>query len=202
MALEFGDMSRRGQWSVIGLVCVVLIVVFYYYVYSPGMEETTQMRAQIAQLRLDNQRTLEIANQLPQLEAELAQLETRLEILKTILPEAQQTDFLLRIVQRAAADSNLEIRRFTFQSQVLHDFYAEMPLELDVTGTYHNLALFFDRISKFARIITVGQVSIQALTDGTGGTVQSTFTASTFFFLPDEEVEAADLAADPTTAGS
>ena len=200
MALDFGDMSRRGQWMVIGGVCAVMAGAFYYYVFSPNQERVGYLRGQIASIRNEIQRTRQIAEQLGELQAELEGLESRLATLKNILPEMQESDFLLRIVQRAASDSNLQIRRFTWEDDVLHDFYAETPLELDVTGTYHNLALFFDRISKFARIITVGQVSIEALTDGTGS-IQSTFTASTFFFLPEEEVATEPAEGAPTGAG-
>ena len=198
MAFEFGDMSRRGQWGVVGVVCLAFVVVFYMYLWSPRSERITSMRNEIANVQLEIQRTRQVAEQLPELETEIAELEGQLAILKNILPEEQESDFLLRRVQSAASDTNLDLRRATFQDPILHDFYAEAPMELDVTGTYHNLARFFDLISKFARIITVGQVSITALQDNTvPGSIQATFTASTFYFLPEEEIPVAD----PTTGG-
>jgi len=198
MALEFNQMSKQGQWGVIGGVCVAIVGLFYWFSWAPTAERVTLMGAQIAQMQVDNQRTREVADQLPQLETDLVTMEANLETLRHILPEARETDVLLRSLQSAAADSNLNLRRSTYQPPVLHDFYAEAPIELDLIGTFHDLAMFFDRVSKFGRIVTVGEVSISAVTDGSPNTIQATCTASTFYFLPDAEVVDPDAAA---TAG-
>jgi type IV pilus assembly protein PilO len=184
MAFDFNTMSKQGQWGLIGFFCVALAGVFYYYVWSPNAVVETRLRTEIGDIQLENQRTRQVANQLPQLEAELEVAEAQLATLSNILPEEQQTDALLRSLEQAASDSNLAIRRTSFPAPILHDFYAEMPMELDLVGTYHDLALFFDRISKFGRVVTVGQISIRTLAEGPN-TIQATCTASTFFFLPD-----------------
>lgn len=186
MALEFKEMSKQGQWGTVGFICVAVIGVFYYYVWAPAAEETARLTAEIEQMSLENQRTLLIADQLPQLEAELAVLEGQLVTLSNILPEEQQAVSLLRTLQQSATDVNLEIRRFDQQAVILHDFYAEVPIQLDLVGTYHDLALFFDRVSKLGPIVTVGEVSIRALQqDGSADTIEAQCTASTFYFLPD-----------------
>lgn len=191
MAFDFNEMSKNGQWGVIGVVCVAFIGVFYMYVWTPNADRTTFLQGEVDTIRLENQRTRLVADQLPELEAEVATLEGQLEVLSNILPDAQEADVTLRRLNTAAADSNLQQRRTTFQNPVLHDFYAEVPIELDLVGSFHDLALFFDRISKFGRIVTVGQVAIQALEDGSPNTVQATCTASTFFFLPEAMIAGA-----------
>ena len=199
MALEFNEMSKQRQWGTIGFISVVVIAVFYYYVWAPRAEETMRLDAEIQQMQLANQRTRLIAGQLPQLEAELAMMEGQLATLSSILPEEQQTDTLLATLQQSATDVNLEIRRFDQQGEVLHDFYAEVPIQLDLVGSYHDLALFFDRVSKFGRIVTVGEVSIRALQAGGIDSIEAQCTASTFYFLP--EVEVADPDAVAATGG-
>lgn len=183
MALEFSAMSRRGQWSVIAGLCLAAMVVFYIYVWSANQDRIRQVSSQISQLEMEIQRTRVVAAQLPELEAELERLEQRLEVLMHILPEALETDQLLRRVQAAASDSNLNIRRATFQDPIPQEFYAEYPIALELSGTYHNLARFFDRIGKFARIINVDQVTVQAFQGAGVETVQAACTAKTFFFL-------------------
>ena len=199
MALEFNQMSKQGQWGVIGILCAAILGAFYYFIWAPQAERANILDAQIVQMRIDNERTREIADQLPQLEAEVAAMEDQLETLRHILPEASETDALLRRLQSAAADTNLELQRTDYQPPVLHDFYAEQPIQLEVLGTFHDLARFFDRVSKFGRIVTVGRVSISAVTDGGPNTIQSQCTASTFYFLPEDQVSAQDAAA--TTGG-
>ncbi|MCH7823989.1 MAG: type 4a pilus biogenesis protein PilO [Acidobacteria bacterium] len=195
MAFEFNEMSKQGQWGTIGVICVAVIGAFYYYVWAPRAEETVQLSEQIEQMQLDNARTLLIAGQLPELEAELVVLEGRLATLSNILPDEQQTDSLLRTLQQSATDVNLEIRRFDQQAVILHDFYAEVPIQLDLVGSYHDLALFFDRVSKFGPIVTVGEVSIRALQAGGADTIQAQCTASTFYFLLEADVADPDAVA-------
>jgi type IV pilus assembly protein PilO len=199
MAFEFNTMSKQGQWGVIGGLCLVIAGAFWYLSWAPTAERAQVLTQQIAQMQIDNQRTKEIADQLPQLEAELENMEAQLETLQNILPEAREADVLLRSLQTAAADSGLNLRRWENQTQILHDFYAEVPISLDLVGSYHDLAIFFDRVSKFGRIVTVSQVAISAVTDGGPDTIQALCTASTFYFLPEEEVAARDAAA--TTGG-
>ncbi len=201
MAFEFNAMSKQGQWGTVGFMCVAVIAIFYYYIWAPRAEEVTELSSQIEAMQLDNQRTRVEAGRLPEVEAELEVMEGRLVTLSNILPEEQQTDSLLRTLQQSATDVNLEIRRFDQQAEILHDFYAEVPIQLDLVGNYHDLALFFDRVSKFGPIVTVGEVSIRALDQATSGrdTIQAQCKASTFYFLP--EVEVADPDAVATTGG-
>ncbi len=199
MAREFNQMSKQAQWGTVFVICAAIIGVSYYYVWAPRALETAALSEQIQQMQLDNQRTRLIASQLPQLEAELMVMEAQLETLFNILPEQQQTDTLLRSLQQSATDVNLEIRRFDQQAEILHDFYAEVPIQLDLAGSYHDLALFFDRVSKFGPIVTVGEVSIRALQVTGADTIEAQCTASTFYFLPASEVVDPDAAA--TTGG-
>ena len=199
MALEFNQMSKNGRWGLIGVICLILAGVFYMYVWQPNAELAVSLDEQIRQLELENQRTRLIAGQLEDLEREVATMEGQLQTLSHILPEQRETGELLRRLQSAAADTNIEMRRFENLPPVLHDFYAEVPVQLDLLGNFHDLAMFFDRVSKFGRIVTVGDVSIQAVTDGGPNSIQSQCTASTFFFLPEAEVR--DPEAAQTTGG-
>ena len=199
MAFEFNQMSKNGQWGLVGLFCAVAAGVFYMYVWQPNAEQVVDLAGQVETIELENQRTRLVAGQLEDLEREVATMEGQLETLSHILPEQRETGELLRRLQSAAADTNIEMRRFENQPPVLHDFYAEVPVQLDLTGNFHDLAMFFDRVSKFGRIVTVGDVSIQATTDAGSSTIQSQCTASTFYFLP--EVAGADPEAAQTTGG-
>ena len=98
-------------------------------------------------------------------------------------------------------DTNLELVRSDYQTAIMHDFYGEVPVELELLGTYHDLARFFDRVSKFGRIVTVADVSIAAVTEPGPHTIRANCTASTFFFLPESEVPEPDPAGTPTTGG-
>ena len=79
-----------------------------------------------------------------------------------MLPEEKDVADILRRIQGLATQSNLAIQRFTPLPPVQQAIYAEIPYRLPAEGTYHNLGLFFDRVSKFPRIINVSEISIKA----------------------------------------
>jgi Tfp pilus assembly protein PilO len=94
-----------------------------------------------------------------------------------------------------AFDSRLDLIRFTPRGEVNREFYSEWPIPMEIRGSYHNLASFFDRLSKFARIFNIENFTIKALTSQSDDlTISSTFTAKTYIFL---EEEAAAPAAKP-----
>ena len=68
---------------------------------------------------------------------------------------------ILRRVQGLATQSSLNIQRFTPQEPKQEALYAALPFKIRAEGTYHNLGLFFDRLSKFPRIINVGEIVIK-----------------------------------------
>lgn len=199
MALEFNTMSRRGQWGIVLILCLVMVVVFYIYVWQGNSESITRVQSEIVNAEMEISRTQQIAARLPELLAELDRLEARLDTLSIILPPAAETDELLRRVEAAASDSNLDVLRTSFEDPIPHDFYAEKPFSLDIRGTYHNLARFFDRVGKFARIINIDQVNVTTLEDGGGDSIQASCTAKTFFFLEEEAAAAVEAAATQAT---
>lgn len=187
MALEFQSLSPRNQWLVVLGICAGLIFVFYQQIWAPNAGRIEEMDAEIRQLESDVQRVQRVATRLPELEEEMERLESDLELLEHILPDEREEDQLLRRVESVAAESNLNVRKFTFQPPVPHEFYAEYPLELELVGTFHDLARFFDRIGKFARIINVDSINITAVGGEGSATVQATCRAMTFIFLEEEE---------------
>jgi Tfp pilus assembly protein PilO len=99
---------------------------------------------------------------LNQFRQQVADLESRLEGLKAVLPEEKDVADLLRRIQTLATQSNLAIRGFKPAASVTKALHAEWPIALQLDGTYHNLAMFFDRISKFSRIINVSSINIRS----------------------------------------
>ena len=101
------------------------------------------------------------ANQLNQFREQVAELEGRLESLKAVLPEQKDVADLLRRIETLARQSNLAIQGFKPAPSVTKQLHAEWPIALQLDGTYHNLATFFDRVSKFSRIINVSNITIR-----------------------------------------
>lgn len=186
MALSLNDLPAKQQWMVAGALCLALVGIYYMQFWRPNSADAERVRQETLQLRDEVLAVTAIADRLPELEAERAALEARLTVLAHILPEEFETADLLRGVGRLAAQSNLSLRDLEFKDPVPYEFYAESPIELELVGNYHDLARFFDRIGKFARIINIDEVDIKAVEDSATQTVEASVTAMTFLFVEDE----------------
>ena len=184
MAKSLSELAPKQQWAVSAVLCVVLLGIYYVQFWRPNAEQTTQLGNQIQTLRTEVQEMQAAAVNLPELRDEMMLLDSRLEILSHILPEEFETANLLRGVGTIAAQSNLDIRDLAFRDPVPYEFYAESPIELELVGSFHDLARFFDRIGKFSRIINIDEVDITA-SGGDLTTVTATVTAMTFIFIDD-----------------
>src|SRR5256885_17129457 len=120
-------------------------------------------------------------------------LNKQLDTLKTIVPEEKETDEFIRLLQGAAASSNVEIRLLKAKAVVPKDNnYYEMPFDIQADGPYFNVLDFFGRLSRLSRIINVGDLQFNdpGTTKGTkypirpGTTVSGVFTATTYFTKP------------------
>lgn len=165
----------------VAAVCVAGLLVFEW-VWDAPQREALAARSQALQLRnleLDGAR--QAAGRLPALEAAVAELRLRFSRLSARLPARRDASALLRRLEIAAARSNLTIRAFVPQAAAERSWYAEWPIHLELTGTYQRLGLFFDRVSRFDRIINLQDIAIRALEPSRPNeTIAAECTATTF----------------------
>jgi Tfp pilus assembly protein PilO len=143
----------------------------------------TSLQAQLTKGRIAKQ-------QLPQFREEVRRLEGELDKLLLILPARRNTPELLRRIRALTEQGDFAIIRIQPAANVDRDFYSEWPIKIQLEGTYHNLALFFDRISRFSRIINVDDLQVGTITRPTSShTISASFTAKTFIYkdTPPEE---------------
>ena len=190
-----GRLSFGAQVAVCTILGLVIYGVFYYFFYTPLKQEiedkTTQRRS--LQVEVENARTT--AARLPEFRREVERKEAALQALSRILPSEKEVDDLLRKVQQLAAESSLDVLRFKPEATRPQDFYAEWPISLELDGSYHNLAFFFDRLSRLSRIVNVSNLEIESKREPTiASTISASCTATTFVFIEQEPVVAGTLA--------
>ena len=178
------SLSKLPWYAQIGAFVVVagLAIFGFWKFYVVDMQaEIDARQTRLKALTADVARGKATARRLPQFQAEVTELERRLENLQAVLPEEKDVADILRRVQGLATQSNLRIQRFTPQPPKQEELYAELPYRLTAEGTFHDLAFFFDRVSKFPRIINVGEISIKSrLKPEAGVTIDTELVATTF----------------------
>jgi type IV pilus assembly protein PilO len=157
---------------------------FFYYIELPARSDISARQFQLTALHNDIAKGNATARKLPEFRAQVSDLEARLESLKAVLPDQKDVADLLRRLQVEAARSNLEIKAFKPSATVTKQLHAEWPITLELEGTYHNLALFFDRVGKFTRIVNISGLDVKGKDKSDSRTtITATCVATTFVLL-------------------
>src|SRR5262245_53392228 len=179
-----GKMSLGAQVVVFAIIGVLLYGVFWYFFYSPMQVERDNKMGQKRNLQAEVDNAKTTAARLPEFRREVERKEATLQALSRILPSQKEVDDLLRKVQQLAAESSLDVLRFKPEATKPQNFYAEWPISLELDGSYHNLAYFFDRLSRLSRIVNVSNLKVDAKQEPSiASTIKATCTATTFVFI-------------------
>ena len=181
MDISLSKLPWWGQIAAFVLLAIGAVYGFHSYYVSDFQAEMAMRETHLKSLKGDINKGIATARRLPEFQAEVGNLGARLESLKNVLPEQKDVADTLRRLQGLATQSNLTLLRFTPSAPRQQPLYAEVPYRLTAVGSFHNLALFFDRVSKFPRIINVGDISITANPrQDPNSTIIADMTATTF----------------------
>jgi type IV pilus assembly protein PilO len=181
MELSLSKLPWYGQIGAFVVVCIGAVFGFWKFYVVETQADIALRQTRLTALRADIDKGVATARQLPQFEAQVKELEQRLENLRQVLPEEKDVADILRRIQALATKSNLTIQRFQPGKVVQQKLYAEIPYKLQAEGTYHNLGFFFDQVSKFPRIINISEIALKAKTPPeTNATITADLVATTF----------------------
>jgi len=190
-----------GQLGVAAVVAALICGGFYYFWYADALEQQKKKESRLTDLHKQIQALEATANKLPEFQREVQALEARLETLKRILPPEKEMPDLMRRVQYLAAQSSLQIRKFNPANPVQKDFFQEIPVSLDLEGTYHNFGAFLDRVSRMSRLVNVGEVKVKSQQKPTlNNTIQASAVATTYVYQDTPSGTAGPAAKRPAPA--
>ncbi|HSB36820.1 MAG TPA: type 4a pilus biogenesis protein PilO [Thermoanaerobaculia bacterium] len=201
MAIDLKQLEEKPWYYGLGvglLLGGLLYAAAYFYLLDLS-EMRHRLQAKRAELDQLNQKITQgraAERRLPQLREEVHRTEIELQRLLQILPTARNAEELIKKFQTLAQQGDFFLRRFVPKEYVNKEFYAEWPIQLQIDASYHNLALFFDKMARFSRIINVEDLQLQGMPETAGRTLSARFTAKTFIYLGDQP-EAAPAAQKP-----
>jgi type IV pilus assembly protein PilO len=197
-------LTKLPWYAQVGAFVALALVgcgLFYYYYEQPMRADIASRETQLQALRGDISKGLNTAKKLPEFRQQVGDLEGRLANLKAILPEEKDAADLLNRMQTVATQSNMTIKEFKPSPTVTKQLHAEWPITLELEGTYHNLAIFFDRVGKFTRIVNITGLDVKGRERPDGnGTITATCVATTFVLLEKPGAPAKPGAAKPGAA--
>jgi type IV pilus assembly protein PilO len=180
--LSLSKLPWYGQIGAFVAIGIGSAAAFWTYYAVPRSADLETRQATLTQVRADINRGLTTARRLPEFRTEVASLQLQLERLRAVLPEQQDVADLLNRVNAMATQSNLKIVGFKPQATTSKKaLVTEWPYGLQLEGSYHDLGMFLERISKFPRIINVADLKVKARENqGPRSTIIIDVTATTF----------------------
>lgn len=134
---------------------------FIFFVYSPKSKQIELIKRDIAALDVKINKAKETVKTLAKFEADFAQVEAEFQAALMLLPNEREIPSLLRNITDLGAEANLEFKLFSPKKEIPRDFYIEIPVSIQVTGNYHDVAVFFDKVGRMTRIVNIIDVSMQ-----------------------------------------
>ena len=166
---------------------------FVWFFYMPQTEKITKLRGDLDAAKTKLARLKNVEKNLRAFKKKYRDTELKFKQALKLLPDKHEIPALLSSLENLGAQSGLEFLLFQPQKEVNRNFYAEIPLKIEVTGPYHNVATFFDKVSRLSRIVNIGNVQMSATkaakTKSDTVILRTGCTATTYKFIEPKEPE-------------
>lgn len=188
------DPNDPGRWpfavraGVIGISFVVAVALLVYFMaWKPKKPEIDKARAEEASLLQTLEQKARKAANLDAYKAQLAEMEVSFGAMLRKLPNKTEVPNLLTDISQQGAGAGLDQKLFQPGNQVNRDFYAELPIKMRLTGSYHSIGAFVSGIAALPRIVTLHDFQIVPLGNSGLDNLQLDVTAKTYRYLDEEE---------------
>jgi type IV pilus assembly protein PilO len=196
------DPNDPTQWPsvprylLLTLIAAAVVVGLWFAWLSSFQEELDAERAKEVQLRADYQKKLAQAVNLDALKQQLEQVQQYVIQLEKQLPSKAEMDALLSDINQAGLGRSLQFELFRPGQVNVKEYYAELPIAVKVTGSYHDIGLFAADVANLSRIVTLNNITLVPVPNRPGFLTMDC-TAKTFRYLDQDEIVAQKKAAAP-----
>lgn len=180
--------NLEWYWQLLILVTAGAIVWFlvYYFFTSETRAEIASLNEQIEQLKAKNQAAQQATERINEFRALYATKQAEYEELKVLLPEEREITNVLQGLQDTARESRLIVMRFSPREDVQQEGLMAKPVEVEVDSNFNNLRVFFDRMAKLPRIVSITDFSLRQLQEQTADrTLHAQFLLTAYYAAPE-----------------
>jgi type IV pilus assembly protein PilO len=162
------DINNLGSWPVpikiggILVVCAIVLFAGFWFLIQGELEQYGEAQKKEEGLRETYMNKKALAINLPAYKEQMEEMEQTFGSLLRQLPNTTEVPDLLVDITQAGLGRGLEFALFRPEKELPKDFYAEMPISVEVRGTYHELAQFVSDVAALPRIVTFGDIAISA----------------------------------------
>ena len=140
---------------ILAAILCVIVGLYLYLFFLPWQDSMNVAKDELSKLTKELNESRAITRDLQKFKEQVDRLNGELKNALTQLPNEKEIPEILKSISSLGKESSLEFTLFRPKPEVPQQFYAQVPIELTVLGSYHNIGMFFDRVSKLPRIINV-----------------------------------------------
>ncbi len=183
-------LPNKQKAALLALILLAEGAGLFFGLHQPRLNELKALRGKLDGLRAQVADTKKIADNLPRYKSEFAQLQKELENALTELPNQKEIPSLLTTITAAGKGAGLDFLIFRPKAEEPKDFYAAVPVDITVSGSYYSVANFFVAVAKLPRIVNITNVTFPEIKSSGGRTlVRVSCLATTFRFLDKKEIK-------------
>ncbi len=184
---KIGQLTKLQRLLISVGTAIVIIAVFGYLQFLPKLDRIDELKGEIQTSQQKLKKVQKKAQRYKALKKRFDEAQAQFKIASRALPEKEEIPSLLTGISQAGKDSGLKFLLFEPQSEKVKDFYAEIPIKMELSGGYHDLGLFFDKLARLSRVVNVEDFSITAESRNPGGELKISCTAVTYKFIEQKE---------------
>jgi len=157
------NIEKLALWQRVAIVAGVLVLLCgaaVWFLYLPKYEEISSLEQRLQTLEKKLATAKINAAELGKFQAKMLEAEAQFKIAMRALPEKEEIPSLLTSVSKSGQEVGLEFLLFEPKAETKREFYAEIPVAMNVRGDYHNLATFFDKVARLSRIVNINNITI------------------------------------------
>jgi type IV pilus assembly protein PilO len=195
IAAQFQDLNGRhpGQWPLLpralcgAAVLLAVLALGWFFYWDAQLEDLSQGERREQELREAYKSKVQQAVNLDALRKQKEQVGEYVATLEKQLPSKAEMDALLSDINQAGLGRGLQFELFKPGQVVVKDYYAELPIDIKITGSYHDVAAFTSDIANLPRIVTLNNLNLATSKDNM---LSMEAVAKTFRYLDKEELAA------------
>ena len=176
-------LSKIQRILISSALFLILIGVFVYFFFWPKLEQIKGLKVDLANLQKELSIAKKNAKDLKKFQAKMKEAEAQFKLAMKKLPEKEEIPSLLSSISSSGQEVGLEFLLFAPKPEKKKEFYAEIPVAMNIRGDYHNLAIFFDQIARLNRIVNVRNIQVSRVKGKGSKVLNAKCTAVTYKFI-------------------
>lgn len=177
-------LSKVQRILIILGIIVLIVASAVWFLYLPQYEKINRLTAELKKVEKQLIKAKKNAAELEKFQAKMKEAEAQFKLAMKALPEKEEIPSLLTSISKSGQDVGLEFLLFEPKTENRKEFYAEIPVAMNIKGDYHNLAIFFDKVARLSRIVNIKGITMSRIQDT--GDLNTTCTAVTYKFVEPE----------------